>query len=168
MARTNWQQRVALFWSRVDVRGPDDCWPWQLRLTDDGYGDVRFLGKSCRAHRVSFFLTYGRWPEPCGLHRCDNRPCCNPAHVFEGTHKQNLADRDAKGRQARGDRHGFRRNPAAAARGVRQGLSVLDDDRVRWIRRAWPRLSTGDIAYLLRVSRGAVDGVLRGTTWRHV
>lgn len=84
---------MADFWSRVDVRGPDECWPWMNAKTPNGYGTVYFGGRMVGAHRVSWELTHG--PIPDGLfvlHHCDNPPCCNPAHLFTGTHTDNVRD----------------------------------------------------------------------------
>ena len=78
--------------------GPDECWPWLGRLDSDGYG---MFGQSEKAHRAAYEDQVG--PIPRGLfvlHRCDNRPCCNGAHLFPGTQQDNLADMRAKGRQA--------------------------------------------------------------------
>ncbi len=63
----------------------------------NGYGVFR----SHRAHRVAFFLEHKRWPQPCALHKCDNRRCVRPDHLFEGTLADNNRDCAAKGRSAR-------------------------------------------------------------------
>jgi hypothetical protein len=94
------------FWSKVATAGPDDCWPWTAATTPKGYGrwTYREGGKNCHttAHRKAWELANG--PIPAGfqvLHRCDNPPCCNPAHLWLGTHRDNMADKVAKGRQSR-------------------------------------------------------------------
>lgn len=89
---------IERFWSKVDKRGPDECWPWTGGKFWDGYGWFSVAGAKKKAHRVSFFLQHGRWPEPCCLHRCDNPGCVNPVHLFEGTHTDNMRDRERKGR----------------------------------------------------------------------
>lgn len=88
------------FWAKVDrSAGPDGCWIWNACLDSSGYGLFWAGPKPMqRAHRVSWALVNGRLPDPCGLHRCDNPPCVNPAHIFEGTKKDNVIDRDTKGR----------------------------------------------------------------------
>ena len=88
------------FWSKVSVRGADECWPWMTALNEHGYGVFNVDGRIERAQRVAYYLTYGYWPEN-GLHRCDNPPCCNPAHVFDGTKADNMTDMVAKGRESR-------------------------------------------------------------------
>lgn len=77
----------------------DECLEWPYSRNLGGYGVVAFnMGRPIPVHRVAFFLTYGRWPTPCGLHKCDNRVCFNPQHIFEGTLADNNADTLRKGR----------------------------------------------------------------------
>ncbi|MBI5315856.1 MAG: HNH endonuclease [Nitrospirae bacterium] len=86
------------FWSKVAKGPPEDCWLWMGARLLTGYG-VFSLGGSDGAHRVAWMLTHG--PIPPGrhiCHHCDNPPCCNPAHLFCGTHLDNMRDRDRKGR----------------------------------------------------------------------
>jgi hypothetical protein len=89
-----------LFWSRVQRGGKDECWPWIGGCTDkNGYGQMRFRGKNELTHRIAYILTHGSIPD--GLfacHHCDNPPCCNPHHLFEGTALDNMRDAISKGR----------------------------------------------------------------------
>lgn len=91
------------FWSRVDRRGPDECWEWRGHLNGDGYGLLsRGVGPPIRAHRVSWEMHNGR-PIPTGLivrHSCDNPPCINPNHLLIGTRADNMADTMSRGRHA--------------------------------------------------------------------
>ena len=87
------------FWAHVTPGGPDGCWEWQGYRHDWGYGKLAYRTQYYYAHRVSYELHYG--PIPDGLHvchTCDNPRCCNPAHLFVGTAKDNLSDMMMKGR----------------------------------------------------------------------
>lgn len=95
------------FWSRVDKSGGDDaCWPWTGHRTPTGYGtfNVQVGGRTGNAHRGAYILVRGQ--PPTGLvicHRCDNPLCCNPAHLFPATQRENMLDMAAKGRGKRSD-----------------------------------------------------------------
>lgn len=92
------------FWSKVLIREPDECWPWTACTNRGGYGKFKNGDTSVSAHRKAYELVVA--PIPKGLlvcHNCDNPPCCNPNHLFVGTHLDNQHDRYMKGRSARGE-----------------------------------------------------------------
>src|SRR5690349_1291171 len=87
---------TARFWSYVDRRGPNDCWPWLKGRDADGYGHFKADHRYLRAHKIAFFLSTGSWPLLV-LHDCDNPPCCNPSHLKSGTQLENMHDKIRKG-----------------------------------------------------------------------
>lgn len=108
---------AARFWPHVDRGDNEDaCWTWTRYCDDDGYGILCIGPARYRTHRVAWSLTQGPIPpEALVLHRCDNPPCCNPAHLFLGDHSRNQADTAA----------GRRRTVFAARRAVDQGQQQL-------------------------------------------
>lgn len=93
------------FWSKVDKRGPDECWPWKAGLSN-GYGSFcLYVGYNTTAHRVAWELVNGPMPKDLdGCHSCDNRDCCNPSHIWPGTPHDNAEDMVKKRRNNSGER----------------------------------------------------------------
>ena len=88
------------FWSCVRRGTADQCWPWLRGVFSTGYGQFRVGKKKVRVHRAAYELTHGPIPDDRIIcHICDYKVCCNPAHLFLGTHLDNARDRDRKGRQ---------------------------------------------------------------------
>lgn len=99
--------RAEDFWTNVNIGHGSTCWNWTRGLHTSGYGWLRWDGAEVKAHRLAWELTNGPLPigdgyhGACVLHRCDNRKCINPDHLFLGTHADNMADMVGKGRASR-------------------------------------------------------------------
>ena len=143
------------FWSRINVTEPDSCWEWcGARKPPWGYGQVRIERRAYHAHRLAWEIANGQ-EIPAGLvvmHKCDNPPCCNPAHLSIGTVAQNSVDMVEKGR---------------ACFGERNGMSKLTAELVRKMRDEYAAggVSQRAIAKAYGISQGHVCAVLAGRRW---
>lgn len=156
-----------LFWSHVE-KTDGGCWPWHgASLRGYGKFNSRSLGRQGYAHRWAYEFTRG--PIPDGLHvlhHCDNPPCCNPDHLFLGTHLDNVADMNAKGRGAKGDRHGSRTHPERLPRGENHTLAKLTAAQVAEIRNTPLKRGMQRVfARRFGVSESTVSMVVNGKVW---
>lgn len=141
------------FHERYTVDLKTQCWLWIGSTDTCGYGIGRFAGE-VSAHRASWALTHG--PIPPGmhvLHRCDKPACVNPAHLYLGTHQDNMADLRAKGRAygAAGEAN------QGAKLTEQQARAIMADPRKRQV-----------IATQYKVTAAAVDAIRNGKTWNHI
>ena len=144
---------VARYWSKVIIKDSGDCWIWAGHQNDTGYGFFDVDDTYFRVHRVSFFLAYGDPKQYLVCHSCDNRLCCNPEHLFIGTDKDNMLDRDKKLRVSHGERH------------PRTKLKTAD---VRKILALKGTLQNKEIAVLFGITMGCLSGILQRKAWKHV
>jgi len=151
--------RAARFWARCDTsRGEVACWPWAKCKDTHGYGSLKWNRKNSIASRVAWALTFGEIPDGLHvLHRCDNPPCCNPKHLFLGTHQTNSDDKHAKGREVilRGESNGNARLTVSSVRDIRE-------------RYASGAISQADLARMYDVDAGTINSVVRRRNWRFV
>lgn len=130
----------------------NDCWEWQYKLTTKGYGRFRFNNKTYRAHRISYEIHNGAIPSGMHvLHKCDNRKCVNPDHLFIGTNDDNVKDKLSKNRQCKG---------------INQGLSKLTEQQVLEIRNS--NESQVTLAKKYNVTQSLICFVKNRKIWTHI
>lgn len=152
----------AMFWAKVDKS--EECWVWTGEKHAEGYGVFWLWSKRLLAHRVAWLIAHGEWPCPCCLHKCDNRPCVRPDHLFQGTRADNVADMYAKGRAR------LATTGCLVSRGEEKWNAKLTADGVKAIRalHASGTISGRNIARLYGVSPCTIRRVVHSLTWRHV
>lgn len=146
-------KEIQRFNSKVKVM-PNGCWEWQGSFSKD-YGQMKAAGKMRKAHRIAYELHVGDISDGmCVCHTCDNPHCVNPAHLFVGTNADNLADRDSKGRQIRGES---------------SHLSKLEESDVREIRELRKGgLGIKEIAEMYNIKHPNVSAICLRRTWKHI
>lgn len=141
------------FWAKVNKGTESGCWEWTAR-THKGYGQMG--GGSKRgdyikpAHRISWEIHFG--PIPDGLwvlHKCDNRKCVNPDHLFLGTVLDNTRDMDSKGR---------------GARGIKHPITKLNEEQVLKIKSSTDPITT--LAERFNVTPGLIRQIYKGIIWK--
>lgn len=100
--------------------GPDSCWNWTKTKCSRGYGVLLQGSRFAKPHRVAWFIANGEIPANMHvLHSCDNPSCCNPKHLFLGTQLDNMQDKVAKNRQAKGEKNGRAKLTAEQVKEIR-------------------------------------------------
>jgi len=145
------------FWDKVDIKSPDECWPWRASTDKSGYGIFRYQGQMVHANRVVWELTTGSSPkERLVCHTCDNPICVNPTHLFIGTHLDNSNDKINKGR----DYH---------PEGEDHPRSKLSQDDIRTIRAlAKAGMSQSKIGKQFGIDQTHAGNIINHKNWKHV
>jgi len=156
-----------------DPKSIDSCWEWGGFIKETGYGQFRLnRDKMITAHRASFMIFNNEIPEGlCVLHKCDNRKCVNPSHLFLGTNQDNVDDREKKGRNNSPFKIGVNAvSEKSRARGVRVKNSKLNEDTVREMRliRLTSKPSFKELGLIFGVSSDAARCAVTQKTWAHV
>lgn len=135
-----------------------ECWVWTgaAPFADNGYGRIRVGEYKRKVHRVAWELAYGPIPDPYLFvcHRCDNRLCVRPEHLFLGTHEDNQRDKIEKGRHVRG---------------MTAPRAKLTDDAVREIRRlAMNGTSRASLGRRFGVGSASISKIVLRQRWAHI
>lgn len=153
------------FLNFVTIKDEDECWEWQGQIDKDGYGKVAHFdwrGKHIQfAHIAAYVLFVGEIPKRkgkkklCVCHSCDNPPCCNPNHLWLGTHKQNQEDCTNKGRGREGERH---------------GRAKLSEEDVLAIRTLYDKgeYDQYQLADKFHVTQATISGIICGKIWTKI
>jgi hypothetical protein len=154
--KNHYHVTLPTFLKKVSPEPNTGCWLWDGKYTADGYGRCHVSGLD-NAHRVSYFLHNGDFDRSLHvLHKCDVRCCVNPDHLFLGTHLDNIADRNNKGRTNR---------PI----GSKSHRSKIDELDVLGIRYQFARGMTMDLLSIKhQVSEFTIWDIVRRRTWNHI
>lgn len=154
-----WKNKLPIadrFWNKVNINNDDDCWPWIASKDAKGYGFFKLDGKMVHAHRMALVLEGEKVPDKLLVcHKCDNPPCCNPRHLFIGTHKDNTQDSVRKGRWPIGEKH------------HNSKLTEKDIIKIRKLH-SKENLSMYRIAKMFNVSNVLIGLIIKRKIWRHV
>ena len=144
------------FWSFVEIRSTNECWPWLRPLNKWGYGRYRMGKLQAMAHRVAYQLQTGKNIDGfVAMHTCDNPSCCNPNHLVIGTHADNQNDKYKKNRQAKGETN---------------GQSILTEEQVIEARKLYVETKTTykKLAEKYGVCKDTMQKAIRGIYWKHI
>lgn len=143
------------FWEKVDKKSPEECWEWTGAKNNLGYGVFSVNRKMMYTHRFSYLISNGEFSKNLMVcHKCDNRKCVNPNHLFLGTAKDNHIDMLNKGR-------------GNSPLGESSHLAKITEKQVIEIRKliASKQYYVREIAEMFGVSHGCINEIKRGNTW---
>lgn len=147
-------------WLKKSIREcSDECIFWPFAKSSSGYGNITFEKKTDSPHRVAYYLTHNRWPMPYARHTCDNRLCCNPSHIVEGTARENVADM-------------YSRNRQPSQKGESNNYAKLTNVIIKKIRSEYvprdPQFGQHAMARRYGIDQGRISSILARKIWKHV
>jgi hypothetical protein len=155
------KDQINRFWSKVKIGNPDECWEWQGKVGNSGYGRFWVDGNLITASRVAYSLA-NDIDLPIDIlvcHTCDNRKCINPSHLFLGTHKDNNQDAIKKGRRIP---EFINRNKTPTAK--------LNPEQVLQIRKFYQdkKYTSKELSVIFNVTQVTICYVISKRTWSHI
>ncbi len=145
---------VDRFWAKVNKT--ESCWLWTASVLGMGYGQITKNGRGemIKAHRASYIMAYGAVPKgKLVCHSCDMPGCVNPQHLFLGSCADNHADRNKKGRQAKGEN---------------SGQAKLTEEKVLEIRALVDSYTQEELAKMYNTCKATIWNVVMRKTWKHI
>lgn len=131
------------------------CWDWNGYVLKTNYSLIRYGNTKIQSHRASWMIHVGEIPENlCVLHKCDNRRCTNPDHLFLGTRKENSTDMVNKGRSLKGIKHNRNKLSEDDVRSVRKLINYGVNDSI--------------ISKFFSVTPASIWFIKNGVTWKHL
>ncbi len=161
MTKIEWTSvTIDRFWSYVERGSPEACWRWTRGFFGNGYGQFRVGARKVRAHRAAYELTRGSLGQLRACHRCDNRWCCNPLHIYAGADADKARDRNSMGRHrtSTAPRPSMANELNPSARVTREQV-----DEIRQLARAGA--IQRELAERFGLSQSQVGNIVRGKCW---
>lgn len=146
------------FWLYVDKKGDSECWNW-VGSVKHGYGNLHNDKRNIGSHKLSYILHRGKVPEGKEVcHRCNNRACVNPNHLYVGTHKQNMQQVTADKRWLRMDHRGEKNNSAK--------IKATDVPIIRKLY-SMGKYKKKQLAHLYNISISQIGRIINKRAWNY-
>lgn len=156
-------KQIERFWKYIDIPNQllnkNACWLWNGLTNIHGYGVFGLNRKSYNAQRIMYLLSYPAWKQDTYIcHKCDNPQCCNPKHLFAGTAKDNVIDRDNKGRGKVPDQ-----------KGSNHSRTKLTEANIIDMRKQYAQgVKQGTLAKQYNIGQYQVSRIVNHKRWTHI